>query len=246
MRPENRNERTAIITGASGGIGRAICRALAEEWGNLALFDIDADRLADLERELATLDVQTISVAADLADPQTIVPSVAAVRDRFGRIGGLVNNAGIIQHMALSDMTVADFDLTVAVNLRAPFLLMQKVVPDMLSLGWGKIVSIGSSAGKSGGASRQGVYGASKAALMCLTKSFAKELGPHRITVNSVSPALIETEMVKGLERFAEAVPLQRLGQPGEVADAVAFLMSERASFITGEDLDVNGGFLMD
>lgn len=246
MRPQTKRERTAIVTGAAGGIGRAICRALAEDWGNLALFDIDADRLAELAGELADCGVETLAVPVDLADTDAIAPAVAAVQERFGTVGGLVNNAGIIQLKALAETTSADFDLTVAINVRAPFVLIQQVVPDMIARGWGKIVSIGSSAGKSGGSGGQGAYGATKAALMCLTKSFARELGPNGVTVNSVSPALIETDMIKGLEQFAKSVPMQRLGQPFEVADAVAFLMSERAGFITGEDLDVNGGFLMD
>jgi 3-oxoacyl-[acyl-carrier protein] reductase len=171
---------------------------------------------------------------------------VVAVRSRLGPIGGLVNNAGILKLTPLSETSGTDFDLTVAVNLRAPFLLIQAVAPEMVAARRGTIVSIGSSAGKTGGSTSQGVYGMTKAGLICLTKSWARALAPHGVRVNSVSPALIATDMLRGLEELVRAVPLGRFGRPAEVAEVVAFLMSDRAGFITGEDIDVNGGFLMD
>jgi NAD(P)-dependent dehydrogenase (short-subunit alcohol dehydrogenase family) len=232
-----------IVTGAAGGIGFAICERLAMDGHRLALFDVDDDRTTAAAERLGG-DARAYRV--DLADGMAIAAAVEAVRAGQGPISGLVNNAGIIQLKPLAETTIGDFDLTLAINLRAPFLLLQAVAPDMTARRSGAIVSIASSAGKTGGSSAQGVYGASKAGVICLTKSYAKELAPYGVRVNSVSPALIETPMIKGLSHLAEAVPLKRLGQPSEVADVVAFLMSNQSSFITGEDIDVNGGFLMD
>lgn len=239
----NHTNAVTIVTGAAGGIGLAICQRLAEDGYRLALFDVDE---AKTEAVAAELGGAAQPYRVDLASPEAITAAVDAVRARQGPIGGLVNNAGIIQLKTLAAMTVGDFDLTMAINLRAPFLLLQAVAPDMIARGTGAVVSIASSAGKTGGSSAQGAYGVSKAGVICLTKSYAKELAPHGVRVNSVSPALIETPMIQGLSHLAETVPLKRLGQPSEVAEVVAFLMSNRASFITGEDIDVNGGFLMD
>jgi NAD(P)-dependent dehydrogenase (short-subunit alcohol dehydrogenase family) len=238
--------KAVIVTGAAGGIGLAICEALAAIGAKIALFDIDQAALDKAAEKLRAAGATAHPVRVDLSDATAIVAAVDAARQALGPIAGLVNNAGILQLKTLADTGVEDFDLTIAINLRAPFLLIQEVSKDMLAARSGKIVSIASSAGKTGGSSSQGVYGLSKAGVIVLTKQWAKELAPSGISVNSISPALIETPMIKGLEQFAKLVPLGRLGQPSEVADAVAYLMSDRASFITGEDLDVNGGFLMD
>ncbi len=238
--------KAVIVTGAAGGIGLAICEALAAIGARIALFDIDHAALDKAAEKLRATGATAHPVRVDLSDADAILPAIGAARKTLGPIAGLVNNAGILQLKTLADTGVKDFDLTIAINLRAPFLLIQEVSKDMLASKSGKIVSIASSAGKTGGSSSQGVYGLSKAGVIVLTKQWAKELAPSGISVNSISPALIETPMIKGLEQFAKLVPLGRLGQPSEVADAVAYLMSDRASFITGEDLDVNGGFLMD
>lgn len=238
--------KAVIVTGAAGGIGYAICEALAAIGAKIALFDIDQAALDKAAEKLRATGATAHPVRVDLSDANAIVPAIDDARKALGPIAGLVNNAGILQLKTLADTGVKDFDLTIAINLRAPFLLIQEASKDMLAAKSGKIVSIASSAGKTGGSSSQGVYGLSKAGVIVLTKQWAKELAPSGISVNSISPALIETPMIKGLEQFAKLVPLGRLGQPSEVADAVAYLMSDRASFITGEDLDVNGGFLMD
>lgn len=132
------------------------------------------------------------------------------------------------------------------VNALGPFLCTHAAVDDMKKNTYGKIVTIGSSAGLNGGAGKAGVYGASKAAAMTLAKSFARELAPYNINVNALAPSLIDTQMLNGIEEFIPLIPLGRIGTPEDVANAVAFLCSEEASFITGEILDVNGGFLID
>lgn len=235
-----------IVTGAARGIGQAIGDRLAAMGARLALFDIDADAIRANAGRIADRGGAAVAVPVDLSDADAIVGAVAQARRQLGSIGGLVNNAGIIQLKSLADTTADDFDLTIAINLRAPFLLIQAVAPDLIEQKWGRVVSIASSAGKTGGSSAQGVYGVSKSGVICLTKSWARELAPHGATVNSISPALIETDMIKGLSEFARHIPVGRLGRPDEVAATVGFLMSDGAAFITGEDIDVNGGFLMD
>jgi 3-oxoacyl-[acyl-carrier protein] reductase len=132
------------------------------------------------------------------------------------------------------------------VNALGTFLCSKAVIPNMKAARWGKIVTVGSSAGKTGGSMPQGVYGASKAAAMVMMKSLSRELAAYNINVNAVAPALIETDMIRGLGEFVERIPLGRVGQPADVAKVVAFLCSEGASFMTGAMVDINGGFLID
>ena len=235
-----------IVTGAASGIGKAVGAALAPDWKGIALFDINATALDAEAEALSALGVEAMPVTIDLSDAGAIAPAIAVVREQLGAIGGLVSNAGIIQLKPLADTSVADFDLTFAINLRAAFLLMQLVAPEMVARKYGRIVTMSSAAAKTGGSGNLGVYPPTKAALTCLTKAYARDLAPHGVRVNSVSPAFIETPMIKNLSHLVTQIPMGRLGRPEEVGDAVAYLMSDRAGFITGEDLDINGGFLMD
>ena len=175
---------------------------------------------------------------------------VAAIFERaeeqYGGIDILVNNAGIIQYDTVERTSLKDWQRILAINLTGPFLCSRAVSPRLKKQKWGKIVNLGSSAGKTGGSESCAAYSVSKAGLMCLTKSQARELAPYQVNVNAVAPTLIETEMIKGTPDLVRLIPLGRLGKTEEVADVVAFLCSDNASFLTGEIVDVNGGFLMD
>ncbi len=169
----------------------------------------------------------------------------------FGRIDILVNCAGICQKIPLLQIKVADWDRTMAVNLRSVFLFSREVLPRMQAQGSGRIVNIASAAGKIGGISAGAHYSASKAGVMCLTKSLALEAAPCKINVNAVCPGPTKTEMTDAWgeqenETFAAKIPFKEYGQPEDVAQAVLFLASDRARYITGEILDVNGGLIMD
>jgi 3-oxoacyl-[acyl-carrier protein] reductase len=176
---------------------------------------------------------------------------VQDVLERWGAIDILVNNAGIYEVLPVEEITEEQWDRLLAVNLKGAFLCCQAVIPAMKSQGRGRIINIASSAGKTGGLLAGAHYSVSKAGLMCLAKQLARELGPHGITVNAVAPGRIDTPMIRIAtdeqnEAFRLQTPLRRLGTPEDVANAVLFLASAEASFVTGEVMDVNGGLLID
>ena len=189
------------------------------------------------------------TIRADLAEP-------AAIEAIVGDIEGvdiLVNNAAILVEKPIEDMTIVEFDRTIAVNLRAPFLLSRAIGAGMKERGWGRIVNISSVGARTGAVSQAAVYAATKAGLIALTKNFARNYGPFGVTVNAVAPGAIETPMVAGqaqvtpgfLDRITPQIPLRRFAQPSELAAVVAFLASDAASFVTGATVDVNGGWFM-
>ena len=248
--------KAAIVTGASSpeGIGAAIARRLAGSGARLLLSaDGPRDTLEGVAQECAKLHGDAsaaVPLIADLADPAAVAAMVAAAEHRFGRIDLLVNNAGIRMNRKFGDFTVAEFDQTVAVNLRAPFLASQAVLPAMRRQGGGRIVHIASQLGSVAYQTRT-IYGMTKAALIHLGKSMALELAPENIQVNTVSPGPIATRLI--LDRHKndpdEAaarlryIPAARFGKPEEVAEVVHWLLTTEASFLTGHDLIVDGGY---
>lgn len=239
--------RVAIVTGAANGIGAAIATALAAQGVKLLLCDRDADRLAVREKELASAGASVLAVVADVVDPLSVESMVVQCMQRFGAAHILINNAGFTRDMRITKMRDEDWDDVVDVVLRGAFLCTRAAVPLMSKEKWGRIVNISSRAhlGNPG----QANYSAAKAGLIGFTRAMAKEGGRDGITVNAVAPGLIATAAVTGLPHFekireaAEKItPIQRLGRVEDVADAVLFLCSERASYITGEVLHVTGG----
>jgi NAD(P)-dependent dehydrogenase (short-subunit alcohol dehydrogenase family) len=228
--------RVALVTGSARGIGRAIVGALVDA-GHVV---VGVDRLPQDDDRLAR------AFEADLADPA--VP--ARIAAEVGRVDVLVNNAAVLVSMPFAEMPVADFDRTIAVNLRAPYLLCQAFGRGMVSRGWGRIVNVASIAARTGGVTNVSAYAASKGGLVALTKSLARELGPGGVTVNAVAPGAIDTPMSADIppaarERFIDDIPLGRFAGPGEVASVVAFLAGDGASWINGATIDVNGGWVM-
>ena len=244
-------DQVAIITGAARGIGRSITLALVGEGTKVVPVDVDREALQNLRAEVEKRGGQALPVACDISKSSDVERMVEEVLKVFGRIDLLVNNAGIIRRGTIETVTEEDWDRVIAINLKGTFNCCKAVVAPMKRQGLGKIVNISSIAGKQGDITSAPGYGSSKAGADALMKTLARQLAPSGIRVNAVAPHAIETEMSAQWsdERRREiiaGIPLGRLGRPEDVADAVLFLASEAASFITGEILDVNGGALMD
>ena len=244
-------EQVAVITGAARGIGKAIALAFVGEGAKVALVDINGELLERLREEIVHRGGQALSVPCDISKSADVNGMVNRVINAFGRIDVLVNNAGIIRRGTIETMTEEDWDQVIAINLKGTFNCCKAVVEPMKRQGGGKIVNVSSISGKMGDITSAPGYGPSKAGGDALMKTLARQLAPYGIRVNAVAPHAIETEMsaqwseARRREIIA-AIPLGRLGQPEDVAQAVLFLASGDASFITGEILDVNGGALMD
>ena len=235
--------KVTIVTGASQGIGRAIAEFLAEKGSDIAVFDVTDG--ADTVRAIEAKGARAAFFHADVSDLQQVEKAVLAVMDGMGRVDNLVNNAGITRDKLLVRMTEDDWDQVMRVNLKGVFNCTKAVIRRLMKTG-GNIVNIASIAGLTGNPG-QSNYAASKAGIIGLTKSLAKEYGERSIRVNAVAPGLIRTDMTASLsekhqETLVQGVPLGRAGEPIDVARVVYFLLSEYAGYITGEVINVSGG----
>ena len=243
------NGRVALVTGASQGIGRACALALAQAGTQVALAARNQEKLAEVAAEIAAAGGEASIFALDIASEESIQSCAKAVLAHYGKVEILVNNAGITRDGLMLRMKRADWDAVLSTNLTGTFLLTQAALSSMLKARWGRIVNITSVVGETGQAG-QANYAASKAGLIGLTKSLARELASRNITANAVAPGYIETPMTEVLNEQQRAammtqIPLARAGTPEDIAQAVAFLASDAASYITGHVLDVNGGMYM-
>ncbi len=244
------DRKVALVTGAARGIGRAIALALAQEGADVVVVDVDQGRAQQVVQEIEGLGRKARVISADVSDRTAVQRLVSETLSLFGRIDILVNNAGIIRRGTFLEHDPQEWERVLSVNLGGTFNCTREVVPLMINQGGGRIINISSVVGRMGDIASAPSYGTSKGAINTFTRSLARELAPHGITVNAVAPHAIETEMSQEWpeekrRQIVEAIPMKRLGQPEEVAEAVVFLASEGASFITGHVLDVNGGYLM-
>jgi 3-oxoacyl-[acyl-carrier protein] reductase len=241
--------KTALVTGASQGIGRACAIALAHAGAKIALAARNEEKLNQVAAEITANGGTAKAFVLDIANEESIKSTAKAVQDHFGTVHILVNNAGITKDTLLLRMKRSDWDDVIATNLTGTFLLTQALIGPMLKARWGRIINISSVVGETGQAG-QANYAASKAGLIGFTKSLARELASRNITANAVAPGYIETAMTAVLDEkqrtaMLTQVPLGRPGTEEDVANAVRFLASDDASYITGHVLDVNGGMYM-
>jgi 3-oxoacyl-[acyl-carrier protein] reductase len=241
-------DRVALVSGAGQGMGAACARRLAADGSRLVLFDLRREPLDGLAAELSAAGAEVVTVRGDVRSPQ---PGVDAALAEWGRLDVLVNAAGILYGGSALDISEDEWDRVLGINLKGAFLISQCAARPMLDQGWGRIVHFSSTAGKTNSTLGGAHYTASKHGVLGIVRSMAIEFAPRGVTVNAVCPGLIDTEMVRSSispDRAAEiaaSFPVGRLGEPGEVADLVAFLAGEHSGYITGAAFDINGGDLV-
>ena len=245
------SEKVAIVTGAGRGMGREVAHRLDSRGARLVINDLNPESAEDTVAEIKERGNEAFAVPGDVTSSEDVRYVVASALERYGSIDILVNNAGILRPTHVIDIEEDEWDLVINVNLKGTYLLTRAVLPVMQKSGFGRIVNFSSTAGKNVSTVGGAHYTAAKAGILGFTRHVAKEVARYGITVNSVCPGLIDTEMVRTtlsdvqVKAYIDSFPISRLGQPWEVGELVAFLVSDRAAYITGASLDINGGDLM-
>lgn len=243
-------KKVALVTGARAGIGKAIAIRLAQEGIAVGVLDLvieDARKVAD---DILAAGGQAIALEADIADRGQVQAALATLRATFGPVTILVNNAGITGFVAFEDLTDTQWDEMMTVNLKGTFIVTQETLPDMKAAQWGRIVNISSSSAQTG-AVKMAHYSASKGAMISLTRTLALELGPLGITVNNIPPGSVMNTIMSEANRqrmplsedvLLASLPVRRLGEPEDIANTCAWLVSEQSGYVTGQTIGVNGG----
>jgi 2-hydroxycyclohexanecarboxyl-CoA dehydrogenase len=242
--------RVALVTGAAAGIGAAIARRLARDGIAIGVVDVLIDDAKKVAEQIVSGGGKAIALQADITNRKQVESAVGKLREAFGPVTILVNNAGITGFVAFEELTEAQWDKMFEVNVKGTFIITQVVLPDMKAAGWGRIVNISSSSAQSG-APRMAHYSASKGAIIALTKTLAREFGPLGITCNNIPPRFVMNTVMSekafqnaniSRDESIQAGPIRRQGEPEDIAGACAWLVSEEAGYVTGQTIGVNGG----
>ncbi len=243
-------QKTALITGAGAGIGRACALRLAREGINIGVLDLDIESAGKVAAEVEAAGGKAVALSANIADRAQVTAAVDTLREAFGPVTIVVNNAGISNFIPFEELTDNDWEVMFEINTKGTFVVTQVVLPDMKEAGWGRVVNISSSSAQTGSV-EQVHYSASKGAMISMTRSLAQALGPYGITVNNIPPgAIMNTIMSEAnkdrfrmsMEQLTRLIPVGRTGVPEDIAGACAWLVSEESSYVTGQTIGVNGG----
>ena len=242
--------KVALVTGAAAGIGAACAKRLAQDGMAVGVLDLDEARCADTVKAIRDAGGKALALGADVSKRDQVFAAVTKLRDQFGPITVLVNNAGVTDFTPFEEITDELWDFVYAVNVRGPMIMTQAVLPDMKAAQWGRIVNISSSSAQTG-AINMITYSSSKGAVVTMTRSMAQEFGPHGITVNNIPPGSVMGTIMSEANRdrfqyppedLLKSIPVRRLGEVADIANGCAYLCSEGASYVTGQTLGVNGG----
>lgn len=240
--------KVALVTGAAAGIGAACAKRLAEEGIAIGVLDLDEGRAAETVAAIEAAGGKAIALGADVSDRGQVQAALAKLRDHFGPITIVVNNAGVTEFTPFEQVTEKLFDFIYKINVLGPIIVTQEALADMKSAKWGRVVNISSSSAQTGSAG-MATYSSSKGAVISLTRTLAQELGPHGITVNTIPPGSVTGTIMadaniskESADRLAATLPVRRVGQPADIANACAFLCNEASSYVTGQIIGVNGG----
>ncbi|MFT4043370.1 MAG: SDR family NAD(P)-dependent oxidoreductase [Gordonia sp. (in: high G+C Gram-positive bacteria)] len=239
------NNKVAVVTGGGRGIGAAVAEILAESGVQVAVWDRNIDSATSTADTIRARGHTAIAVGADVADRESVRSAVTATHQQLGKVGILVNNAGITAYEPFATLSQESWDRMLGVNLTGTFIVTQELIADMLEASYGRIINISSSSAQTG-APAMAHYAASKGGVIGFTKALAIEYASHGITVNHVPPGFVDTPLVRegpvDVEQVAASMPMKRAGQPADIGYAVAYLASDHAGYITGQTLSVNGG----
>jgi 3-oxoacyl-[acyl-carrier protein] reductase len=244
-------DKVAIVTGAAEGMGRQVALDLANEGAATVISDIQEDRLRQVETEITRNRGRCLVVVCDMASRQQVDNLIQSAVDTFGKIDILVNNAGVLFTGTIEQTTDEIIDKTLDVNVKGVLYTIRSVTPIMKKQKYGRIVNVASITGKNGDSTTVFAYGASKGGVIALTRSTARLLGPYGITANAIAPHAVLTRMMsywddRKKKSMADKIPLRRLGTVEDVSNLIRFLASDESSFITGETVNINGGYYMD
>lgn len=243
-------QRVALVTGAAAGIGAACARKLAQDGVAIGVLDLDAERCAETVEAITANRGDAIALGADVSNREQVFAAVAKLREAFGPVTILVNNAGVTDFTPFEEITDERWDFVYAVNVRGPMICAQAVLPDMKAAHWGRIVNISSSSAQTG-AINMITYSSSKGAVVTMTRSMAQEFGPLGITVNNIPPGSVMGTIMSEANRdkfqiptevLLSTLPVRRMGEPNDIANACAWLCKEESGYVTGQTIGVNGG----